>query len=274
VLERAAPQIAQETMEAKAARGLAKARAGRCFTSYFTGDGAYAFQGMLPAIDGQLVENVINQIAEKTRRQQRDATGQPPVERRQARADALVELCHHAQGCEAPGSLGSSGAKVMLTMSVEDLRAGRLGRLAMTGERVDGREARLWACDSDVMRAVIGAKGEILDIGRSTRTVPPGIRAAMALRDRGCCFPGCDRPPEACHAHHVRPWWQGGPTSLANLVSLCPHHHAMIEPPRDGPPGWEPRLRDDGLWELIPPPWSDLGPRPLLHERFAQASSG
>jgi hypothetical protein len=40
---------------------------------------------------------------------------------------------------------------------------------------------------------VLGARGQVLDVGRATRAVPAGIRAALVVRDRGCAFPGVRR---------------------------------------------------------------------------------
>src|SRR5690606_5504002 len=51
------------------------------------------------------------------------------------------------------------------------------------------------ACDSLLYRIVVGARGEVLDVGRHTSTWPVGIRRAITYRDGGCVFPGCDRPP-------------------------------------------------------------------------------
>jgi hypothetical protein len=67
-----------------------------------------------------------------------------------------------------------------------------------------------------------------LDIGRATRLVPAGMRRALVLRDGGCRFPGCDRPPQWTDAHHLHPWAQGGATRLPNLLLLCRHHHTTV----------------------------------------------
>ncbi|MEP6482771.1 MAG: HNH endonuclease signature motif containing protein [Rhodoglobus sp.] len=41
------------------------------------------------------------------------------------------------------------------------------------------------------------------------------------MRDGGCRFPGCDRPPSWCEAHHIVPWSHGGRTDLADGLLLC-----------------------------------------------------
>lgn len=94
--------------------------------------------------------------------------------------------------------------------------------------------------------AVLGSAGQPLDVGRDTRTVPTGIRRALTLRDRGCSFPGCDRPPGWTDAHHIRHWADGGQTSLDNLVLLCRHHHRVthhqpwtVTIGSDGHPCWQ-----------------------------------
>jgi Domain of unknown function (DUF222)/HNH endonuclease len=76
--------------------------------------------------------------------------------------------------------------------------------------------------------ALGGAPSQILDVGRTTRVVPAGLRTALAVRDRGCVVAGCDRPPAWCDAHHLRHWVHGGPTSLDNLVLVCRAHHRAV----------------------------------------------
>jgi HNH endonuclease len=75
---------------------------------------------------------------------------------------------------------------------------------------------------------LMAGRSEVLDLGRSTRLVTPALRRALELRDRGCCGPGCDRPPEWCDAHHLVHWAQGGETNLDNLVLLCRRHHVLL----------------------------------------------
>ncbi len=116
---------------------------------------------------------------------------------------------------------------------------------------------RRLACDATVIPAMLGAASEPLDVGRATATTPTGIRRALIARDRGCAFPGCDRPPGWCDAHHCRHWADGGTTALSNLVLLCPQHHQAIHHH-----GWQVSIAGTGHPEFTPPPWLDPTQRP------------
>ena len=95
---------------------------------------------------------------------------------------------------------------------------------------------------------MLGARSEILDIGRASRTVPASLWTALVLRDGGCRHPGCDRPVHWCDAHHVIPYARGGGTSLTNLVLKCRRHHTLIHHP-----GWTETLDPDGTLHLTDP---------------------
>jgi hypothetical protein len=95
----------------------------------------------------------------------------------------------------------------------------------------------------------LGAPVALLDLGRTTRVVPPALRRALALRDGGCVAVGCGRPAQWCDAHHRVHWVDGGATSLEGLVLLCRVHHVAAH---EG--GWQFR-RDPatGRITLVPP---------------------
>jgi hypothetical protein len=82
-------------------------------------------------------------------------------------------------------------------------------------------------CDC-VIHRVVRAGSAILSYGRATRTVPIDLFRAVAVRDGGCRFPGCDRKIAWCDAHHLRYWRHGGLTELDNLVLLCNRHHHLV----------------------------------------------
>ena len=80
-------------------------------------------------------------------------------------------------------------------------------------------------CDANVQRVVLSPESMPLDVGRSTRVIPTGLRRALVIRDGGCQFPFCERPPAWCESHHIQHWAKGGTTEIDNLVLLCSRHH-------------------------------------------------
>ena len=147
------------------------------------------------------------------------------------RLDALLDLV--AAGARAhtgtdAGWVGKPAATITVTMALQTLTTGLDGAITTSGDILDASTARRLACDADLIPAVLGGPSEPLDVGRRQRLATKGLRAAVTLRDRGCTFPGCDRPPGFCEIHHLRPWWTGGPTNLTNSAMLCTTHHRTV----------------------------------------------
>ena len=94
------------------------------------------------------------------------------------------------------------------------------------GIHVSAETARRLACDAATVTMRHGPAGEILDVGRRTRTISPALRRALAARDRQCRFPGCGN--RRVDAHHIEHWAHGGRTALDNLVLLCRRHHRAV----------------------------------------------
>ena len=94
------------------------------------------------------------------------------------------------------------------------------------GIHVSAETARRMACDTATVSMHHGPGGEILDVGRRTRTISPALRRALAARDRHCRFPGCGNL--RCDGHHIEHWADGGRTALDNLVLLCRRHHRAV----------------------------------------------
>ena len=145
------------------------------------------------------------------------------------RVDALVSLVSAGARMTDSAATGiGSAARVTVTMSLSTLMTGVGATTTCTGDVLDPGAARRLACDADIVPAVLGTDSEPLDVGRTKRLVPKGLRTAVTLRDRGCTFPGCDRPPQFCEVHHVVPWAAGGVTSLLNSAMLCTTHHQKV----------------------------------------------
>ena len=181
------------------------------------------------------------------------------------RADALIEVCRRVLAAGELPDNGGQKPQLVITMSWEQLRDQVGAGLLDTGDLLTPNTVRRLACDARIIPAILGGDGQVLDVGRARRLIDGPLRRALVLRDRGCAFPGCDRPPRWCDGHHIRGWADGGPTSLDNSVLLCGHHHRFVHQGH-----WEVRMRPDGHPEFLPPHYIDTNRKPLrntLHRR-------
>jgi hypothetical protein len=149
----------------------------------------------------------------------------------QRRADALGEVCRQWLDRADRPSVGGERPHMTVTVSAETLAGDAVAEFDRSGPIPEPVIRRL-ACDASVMRVVLNARSEPLDVGRRTPVIPPSMRRGVIARDRRCRFPGCDRPHPWCDAHHVRHWADGGPTAASNLLLLCRRHHRLIHRPR------------------------------------------
>jgi len=171
-------------------------------------------------------------------------------------AEALADVCGYVLDHGDVPETGGHRPHVNVLIRLEDLEnRARAGCLDFGGP-VAPESLRMLCCDAAVVPIVMNGKGQPLDVGRVTRTIPDGLRRAVAARDRGCAHPGCGRPVSWTHCHHIVPWELGGETTLSNLVMLCAVHHRQIHSTE-----WIVRIRD-GLPEFVPPRWIDVEQRP------------
>ena len=179
----------------------------------------------------------------------------PPVTAR--RADALAWMADRLFEEGDTPALAPDRHEVVVHVDAEVLAGGGTGRCEIEGHSaLAGETARRLCCDAGIVAAVDGPTGEPLAVSRRTRTIPPAMRRALLIRDRGCRFPGC-ASTHRLHGHHVRHWARGGETSLDNLVLLCPFHHRLVH---EG--GFDVHRLDDGAYRFVSPHgWTVRPPR-------------
>ncbi len=196
-------------------------------------NGAAGVDGRVPAGTPRQPEVQANGTAEVNDRVPAGTPRQPEVQ-----ANGTAEVNGHVPA-------GTSGDPARHSVAAEPARTESADCVHSAGAwvgkshvRVSAETARRIACDAGkvVMRH---RSGQILSVGRKTRTIPPPIRRALEFRDRGCRFPGCTS--QHCDAHHIEHWADGGETKLSNLVLLCRRHHRLLH---EG--GFSLRMDDQG----------------------------
>jgi len=285
ILELVAPEIAEDQLRKDLERAERSAHERREFTLSPYGDGEYRVRGVLDAEMAAIVNATLDPLsaprtptptpaadgpaedADVLDRPAGSALGTQPDLRSAAarRADALTDICRRILDAgELPDS-GGEKPHLVVTLSWQQLRDQIGHGLLDTGDLLTPATMRRLACDAVIIPAVLGGDGQVLDVGRARRLIDGPLRRALVLRDKGCAFPGCDRPARWCHGHHVRSWADGGPTSLANSALLCGFHHREIH---HG--GWQVHIAADGHPEFTPPAYVDPQRRPVrntLHRR-------
>lgn len=134
----------------------------------------------------------------------------------QRNAEALAEVCGYVLDHGDVPECGGHRPHLNVIVGLEDLETRARSAVLDFGGPLAPGSLRMLACDAAGVPIVMSGAGQPLDVGRATRTIPDGLRRAVAARDRGCAHPGCDRPPSWCEVHHVISWEHGGGTALHN----------------------------------------------------------
>jgi hypothetical protein len=95
------------------------------------------------------------------------------------------------------------------------------------GPAISVGTAQMIGCTAALSWLLHDRDGTALDAGRKRRYATTAQRRAARDRDKcRCRFPGCEA--RIVDLHHIRHWANGGPTTLDNLLSLCPWHHMLV----------------------------------------------
>ena len=161
-------------------------------------------------------------------------------------ADALVDVCAFFNTNHTKPGTPRQRPHVELLVDAETLDT---SPLAWTSDHavIGSHTTDALLCDC-VIHRVARAGNTVLSYGRATRTVTIDLFRAVAARDGGCRFPGCDRKIAWCDAHHIHYWRHLGLTELDNLVLLCNRHHHLIHQPR-----WHLKLLPNADLEVTQP---------------------
>ncbi|MDD9945407.1 MAG: DUF222 domain-containing protein [Myxococcales bacterium] len=219
---------AEETERAK------EQHAERELRCWYDDDGALVIRGRLAPEQGALFLKALEAAGDSLRdeayaEEAGRAADAPPPDHATRQADALLRIAETALAHEPTAMPAGERYQVVVHVDADTLPENGPGLRCHVegGPRVSAETSRRLSCDCSKVVVHAHLDGEILDIGRKSRQIPPAIRRALRLRDHGCRFPGCTER-RYVDGHHIIHWSDGGPTSLQNLVLLCRYHHRLV----------------------------------------------
>jgi len=207
-------------------------------------DGAVLIKGVLDPEGGAAFLTAVKPLARRS-----GTDDDRSREKRQA--DAVVELSMHSLDTGLIPQQGSQRTHLNVTASLETLQGlpgASAADLEFSAVPISAKTVERLACDASITRIVLGSESTVIDVGRAKRTISGPARKALNARDRGCTWPGCERPASWTSGHHIKHWLHGGDNQPPNLTLLCYRHHYLVH---EG--NWQIVRGDDGRMITIPP---------------------
>ncbi|GGO05072.1 hypothetical protein GCM10010116_10170 [Microbispora rosea subsp. aerata] len=126
-----------------------------------------------------------------------------------------------------PGAPGTAPGPLFGTAAGAALGASGLvpGLLLATGQVLPVSSVHRLARTSTLVRIVMDAQGQVLDMGRKVRLATPAQRRAIFARYATCWVDGCPLPATLCQIDHADNWSTGGLTDLKLLGPACQFHN-------------------------------------------------
>ena len=207
-------------------------------------DGAVVVSGVFDPVGGAAFRTAVEPLARRS--------GKHDDRSREKRlADAVVDLATHALDSGLIPQQGSQRTHLQVTTSLETLLGlpgAPAADIEFSSVPVSSKTVERLACDASVTRIVLDSRSVVIDVGRAKRTISGPARKALNVRDRGCTWPGCERPASWTSGHHLKHWIHGGTNEPGNLTLLCYRHHWMVHEGH-----WQIVRGEDGRILTIPP---------------------
>jgi hypothetical protein len=220
----------------------------RGFTLRKRADGSSEPSGRFTAELTALVETVLDALAAPVPADEGMPDDRTAAQRRH---DGLVEAMARLLRSNSLPPAGGSPVTILARTTMKELVDGLGVAIGGHGEQFSISKLLEMSADAHIVPVVCNEAGGVLGYGRGRRLADRGQRLALAARDGGCCFPGCNRPAAWTEVHHVRDWINGGCTDIDQMCLLCRYHHREF-----AKRGWE-IVMIDGTPHWRPPAWLD-----------------
>ncbi len=221
--------VAGATDEAERHRQVHKSR---YFKSWTDLDGSFNVRGRMTVANGALVMAALKPIQDEIFKAARKSGAH---ERPEAyAADALMALCEKANHTASGSKAGANATKSSRPNAVINIRVdidalkrghtehGEICEIAGVGP-IPVATAAEYLGEAFLKLLVVDGV-DIKTVAHMGRAIPAPLRTALEERDRVCQVPTCDLAM-GLEIDHIKPFAEGGPASLENLVRLCKRHH-------------------------------------------------
>ncbi|CAB4788253.1 unannotated protein [freshwater metagenome] len=217
--------VAAATDESERHRQVHKSR---YFKSWTDLDGSFNVRGRMTAANGALVMAALKPIQDEIFKAARKSGEH---ERPEAyAADALMALCEKAttkKSSESGKQTSRPNAVMNIRIDIDALKRGHtkhgeICEIAGVGP-IPVATATEYLGEAFLKLLVMDGI-DIKTVAHMGRAIPAPLRTAVEERDRVCQVPTCDMSV-GLEIDHIKPFAEGGPASLENLVRLCKRHH-------------------------------------------------
>jgi hypothetical protein len=113
---------------------------------------------------------------------------------------------------------------LIVVTSTRELAIGAGGRV-LDGPSINHQAIEALSCTAQLFRLLLDENGAIRDYQLMPSSVTDALFEAIAARDQGCRWPGCNKMPVHCDVHHLHHQASGGETSPCNCCLFCKYHH-------------------------------------------------
>ena len=217
--------VAAATDEAERHKQVHKSRSLKSWTDP---DGSFNLKARMTVANGALVMAALKPIQDEIFKAARKSGAH---ERPEAyAADALMALCEKAttnQSSESGTKSSRPNVVINIRIDINALKRGRtengeICEIAGVGP-IPVATATEYLGEAFLKLLVVDGI-DIKTVAHMGRHIPAPLRTAVEERDRVCQVPTCDMSV-GLEIDHIKPFSEGGPASLENLVRLCKRHH-------------------------------------------------